>query len=90
MQRRLNLLFIHLEKQKILSTAQCNKMTEQFLEFIDFDLKLNVKKFENFSVNDTNLDDSYFRFIGIEKYKELSFFIENCPDIESWSSFCRV
>ena len=33
-QRRLNLLLTHFEKQNILSTAQCNKMTEQFLEFI--------------------------------------------------------
>ena len=70
------MLFIHLEKQKILSTAQCNKMTEQFLEFIDFDLKLNILKFENFSANHTNLDDIYFRFIGIEIYKELLFLLK--------------
>ena len=34
LQRRLNLLLTHFEKQNILSTAQCNKMTEQCLEFI--------------------------------------------------------
>ena len=70
------MLLIHLEKQKILLTAQCNKTTEQFLEFIDFDLKLNIVKFENFSANDTNLDDFYFRFIRIEKYKELLFLLK--------------
>ena len=77
-QRRLNLLLTHLEKQKILSTAQCDKMTEQFLEFIDYDLKINIVKFEKFSANDTNLDDIYFRFrfIRIEKYKELSFLVK--------------
>ena len=32
-------------------------------------------KFENISANDTNLDDFYFRFIVIEKYKELSFLV---------------
>ena len=55
--RRLNLLLTHLEKQKILSTAQCDKMAEQFLEFSDYDLKVNIVKFENFSSNDTNLHD---------------------------------
>ena len=70
------MLLTHLEKQKILSTAQCDKITEQFLEFIDFDLKVNIVKFENFSANDTNLDDFYFRFIEIEKYKELSFLVK--------------
>ena len=33
-------------------------------------------KFENFSANDTNLDDFYFRFIGIEQYKEFSFLVK--------------
>ena len=51
-------------------------MTERFLEFIDYDLKVNIVKFENFSANDDNLDDFYFRFIGIEKYKELSFLVK--------------
>ena len=46
--------------------------TEQFLEFIDYDFTANIKKFENFSANDANLDDFYFRFTKIEKYKELS------------------
>ena len=46
--RRLNFLLTHLEKQKILSTAQCDKITEQFLEFIDYDLKVNIVKFVNF------------------------------------------
>ena len=46
--RRLNLLLTYLEKQKILSMAQCDKITEQFLEFIDYDLKVNIVKFGNF------------------------------------------
>ena len=83
--RRLNLLLSHLEKQKILSTAQCDKMTEQFLEFIDYNLKVNIVKFENFSANDTNFDDFYFRFIGIEKYKELSFLVKIVLKL-----FCRA
>ena len=48
-------------------------MTEQFLVFIDYDVKVNIVKFENFSANDTNLDDFYVRFMRIEKYKGLSF-----------------
>ena len=51
-------------------------MTEQFLEFIDYYLKVNIVKFESVSANDTNLDDFYFRFIGIEKHKELSFLVK--------------
>ena len=57
-------------------------MAEQFLEFIDYDLKVDIVKFDNFSANDTNLDNFYFRFISIEKYKELSTFSKNCSDIE--------
>ena len=72
-QRRLNLLLTHLEKQKILWTAQCNKMTEQILEFINYDLKVNIMKFENFSANDTNLEDFNLMFIRIEKHQELLF-----------------
>ena len=75
-QRRLNLLLTHMEKQKILSTAQCNKMTEQILEFVDYNLKVNIVKFENFSANDTNLEDFYLKFIRIEKYKELLFLVK--------------
>ena len=60
----------------ILSTAQCDKMTERFLEFIDYDLKVNIVRFENFSANDNNLDDIYFRFIRIMKYKVLSFLVK--------------
>ena len=51
-------------------------MTEQFLGFIDYYLKVNIVKFESVSANDTNLDDFYFRFIGIEKYKGLSFLVK--------------
>ena len=60
----------------ILSTAQCDKMTERFLEFIDYDLKVNIVRFENFSANDNTLDDIYFRFIRIMKYKVLSFLVK--------------
>ena len=75
-QKRLNLFLTHLEKQKILSTLQCDKMTEQFLEFIDCGLKVNIMKFENFSANDNNRDAFYFRFIRIGKYKELLFLVK--------------
>ena len=76
LQKRLILFLTHLEKQKILSTLQCDKMTEQFLEFIDCGLKVNIMKFENFSANDNNLDAFYFRFIKIGKYKELLFLVK--------------
>ena len=48
-------------------------MTERFLEFIDYDLKVNIVKFENFSANDDNLDDFYFRLIGIGNTKSSRF-----------------
>ena len=51
-------------------------MTEQFLEFIDCGLKVNIMKFENFSANDNNRDAFYFRFIRIGKYKELLFLVK--------------
>ena len=51
-------------------------MTEQFLEFIDDDLKVNIAKFENFSVINTKIEDFTLRLLGIEKYKELSFLVK--------------
>ena len=89
-QRRLYLLLTHLEKQKIVSAAQCDKMTEQFLEFIDYDLKVLIVKFKNFSAKYTPLDNFYFRCIGIEKYKELSFLVKIVLTLSLLSSFCRV
>ena len=51
-------------------------MTEQFLEFIDDDLKVNIAKFENFSVINTKIEDFTLRLLGIEKYKEHSFLVK--------------
>ena len=51
-------------------------MTEQFLEFIDDDLKVNIAKFENFSIINTKIEDFTLRLLGIEKYKELSFLVK--------------
>ena len=51
-------------------------MTEQFLEFIDDDLKVNIAKFESFSVINTKIEDFTLRLLGIEKYKELSFLVK--------------
>ena len=44
-QSRLNLLLTHLENQKILSTTQYHKMTEQFLKFIDQFFPISFKMF---------------------------------------------
>ena len=66
-------LLTHLMKLQILSSAQCDKINGQFLEFLDDELKINVEIFQSFSCNETALDDFFFKLVGVEKYKDLSF-----------------
>ena len=69
-------LLTHLMKLKILSSAQCDKINAQFLEFLDDELKINVEIFQSFSCDETALDDFFFKLVGMEKYKDLSFLLK--------------
>ena len=58
-----------------LSSAQCDKINEQFLEFLDDELKINVEIFQSFSCSEITLD-GFFKLTGVEKYKDLSFLLK--------------
>ena len=74
--RKMSALLTHLMKLKILSSAQCDKINGQFLEFLDDELKINVEIFQSFSCDETALDDFFFKLGGVEKYKDLSFLLK--------------
>ena len=69
--RKMSALLTHLMKLKILSSAQCDKINGQLLE-----LKINVEIFQSFSCDETSLDDFFFKLVGVEKYKDLSFLLK--------------
>ena len=74
--RKMSALLTHLMKLKILSCAQCDKINGQFIEFLDDELKINMEIFQSFSCDETALDDFFFKLVGMEKYKDLSFLLK--------------
>ena len=74
--RKMSALLTHLMKLKILSSAQCDKINGQFIEFLDDELKINMEIFQSFSCDETALDDFFFKLVGVEKYKDLSFLLK--------------
>ena len=72
LQNKLKRLLTHLMKLKILTTVQCDKITEQFINFNDSELKLYAQKFRYFK----DLDEFYFNDIDLQSFKELSFFLK--------------
>ena len=55
---------------------QCDKINGQFIEFLDDELKINMEIFQSFSCDETALDDFFFKLVGMEKYKDLSFLLK--------------
>ena len=60
MQFKLKKLFEHLIKLKVLDSFCCDKALVQFVEFVTYDLKLNIDKFRSFDRYKTKLDVFYF------------------------------
>ena len=73
--RKMSALRTHQMKLKILSSVQCDKINGEFVESLD-ELRINVFIFQNFSFYETALDDFFFKSVGLEKYKDLSFLIK--------------
>ena len=73
--RKMSALRTHQMKLKILSSVQCDKINGEFVESLD-ELRINVYIFQNFSFYETALDDFFFKSVGLEKYKDLSFLIK--------------
>ena len=73
--RKMSALRTHQMKLKILSSVQCDKINGEFVESLD-ELRINVYIFQSFSFYETALDDFFFKSVGLEKYKDLSFLIK--------------
>ena len=73
--RKMSALRTHQMKLNILSSVQCDKVNGEFLESLD-ELRINLYKFQNFSFYETALDDFFFKSVGLEKYKDLSFLLK--------------
>ena len=56
---------------------QCNKITEQFTNFTDSQLKLYAEKFRCFYSSSKDLDEFYFNDIDLQSFKELSYYLSS-------------
>ena len=60
MQCKLRKLLQHLIKLKVLDSFCCDKALVQFVEFVTYDIKLNIDKSRSFDRYGTKLDIFYF------------------------------
>ncbi|XP_057299676.1 uncharacterized protein LOC130630266 [Hydractinia symbiolongicarpus] len=76
LQTKLRSMLTYLVKLRVLTSFQCDKITEEFNEFSDHNLKLHIDKFQSFDRFQEDLDEFYFGDVGVKSFKELSFFIK--------------
>ena len=65
LQNKLKRLLTHLMKLKILTSAQCDQITEYFTDFTDSQLKLYAEKFRCFESSTKDLGELYFNDIDL-------------------------
>ena len=63
-------------KLKVLTSVHCDKITEQFTDFTDSQLKLYAEKFRCFDSSTKDLDEFYFSDIDLQSSEELSFLVK--------------
>ena len=76
LQNKVKRLLTHLIKLKILTSVQCDKITKQFTNFTDSQLKLYAEKFRCFDSSTKYLNEFYFNDIDLQSFKELSFLVK--------------
>ena len=69
LQNKLKRLLTHLMKLKILMSVQCDKITEQFNDSTDSQLKLYAQKFRCFDSSTKDLDEFYFNYVDLQSFK---------------------
>ena len=72
LQSKLRKLLTHLMKLKLSQPQFCDKVMQEFLEFVGHEMKLHSDVFQSFKRDKTNLDVFFFSYTDIVKYKELS------------------
>ena len=65
-----------LMKLKIIISVQYDKITEQFTNFTDSQLKLYAEKFRYFDSSAKDLEEFYFNDIDLQSFKESSFLMK--------------
>ena len=65
-----------LMKLKIIISVQYDKITEQFTNFTDSQLKLYAEKFCYFDSSTKDLEEFYFNDIDLQSFKESSFLMK--------------
>ena len=73
LQNKLNRLLTYLLILKILTSVQCDKITEHFSDFTDSQLKLYAEQFCCFGSSTNDLDEFYVNDIYSQSFQELSF-----------------
>lgn len=81
LQKRLSSLLTHLMKLNILKPQKCDKITEQYIEFVTYQLKFNIASFQKFEkdkkdLDEKDLDDFYFTDLNLAAFPDLSFLIK--------------
>ena len=72
LQSKLKKLLTHLTNIKLFQPQFCDKVTQEFLEFVGHEMKLHSHVFQSFKRDNTSLDVLFFSYTDIVKYKELS------------------
>ena len=72
LQSKLKKLLDHLIKHKLFQAQVCDKIMQQFLEFVGHDLKLLTDLFQSYKREETSLDEFYFEKTDIRSFKELA------------------
>ena len=72
LQSKLKKLLTHLTNIKLSQPQFCDKVTQEFLEFVGHEMKLHSHVFQSFKRDNTSLDVLFFSYTDIVKYKELS------------------
>ena len=72
LQSKLKKLLTDLMKLKLFQCQFCDKVMQEFLEFVGHEMKLHSDVFQSSKRDKTSLDVFFFSYIDVVKYKELS------------------
>ena len=70
LQAKFKKLITHLMRLKLFQCQFCDKVKQEFLEFVGHEKKLLTDVFQSFKRDKTSLDVFFFSYTGIEKCKE--------------------
>ena len=76
LQSKLKKLLNHLIKHKLFQAQVCDKIMQQFLEFVGHDLKSLTDLFQSCKREETSLDEFYLEKADIRRLKELALLLK--------------